>query len=152
MTIPSVGDALPSFKVKDQNGNDVSDNSLKGQKTVLFFYPKDNTPTCTKEACNLRDNYKVLQDAGYTVYGISVDGEKSHHKFIDKHDLPFDLLVDENKEMVEAFGVWQKKKMYGREYMGTVRTTFVVNEEGKIDKVIEKVKADRHHEQILEKD
>jgi len=143
------GTKVPSFKTIDQNENEVSDADLKGKKTVLYFYPKDDTPTCTTQACNLRDNYDALLKAGYQVYGVSPDKAAKHQKFIAKYDLPFDLLVDEDHSLAEAFGVWGLKKMYGREYMGINRTTFVIDEEGTITEVIAKVKAKEHSTQIL---
>jgi len=143
------GTKVPSFNTIDQNENEVSDANLKGKKTVLYFYPKDDTPTCTTQACNLRDNYDALLKAGYQVYGVSPDKAAKHQKFIAKYDLPFDLLVDEDHSLAEAFGVWGLKKMYGREYMGINRTTFVIDEEGTITEVIEKVKAKEHSTQIL---
>ncbi len=143
------GTKVPSFKTIDQNENEVSDANLKGKKTVLYFYPKDDTPTCTTQACNLRDNYDALIKVGYQVYGVSPDKAAKHQKFIAKYDLPFDLLVDEDHSLAEAFGVWGLKKMYGREYMGINRTTFVIDEEGTITEVIAKVKAKEHSTQIL---
>ena len=143
------GTKVPSFKAIDQNENEVSEANLKGKKTVLYFYPKDDTPTCTTQACNLRDNYDALLKAGYQVYGVSPDKAAKHQKFIAKYDLPFDLLVDEDHSLSEAFGVWGLKKMYGREYMGINRTTFVIDEEGTITEVIAKVKAKEHSTQIL---
>ena len=115
----------------------------------MYFYPKDDTPTCTTQACNLRDNYDALLNAGYQVYGVSPDKAAKHQKFIAKYDLPFDLLVDEDHSLAEAFGVWGQKKMYGREYMGINRTTFVIDEDGAITEVIAKVKAKEHSNQIL---
>ena len=143
------GTKVPSFKTIDQNENEVSDANLKGKKTVLYFYPKDDTPTCTTQACNLRDNYDALLNAGYQVYGVSPDKAAKHQKFIAKYDLPFDLLVDEDHSLAEAFGVWGQKKMYGREYMGINRTTFVIDEDATITEVIAKVKAKEHSNQIL---
>lgn len=143
------GDKAPAFSGKDQNGNIINLEDFKGKKLVLYFYPKDDTPGCTKESCNLRDNYKALLDQGYEVLGVSVDDEKSHQKFIAKYELPFSLIADTDHKVVEAFGVWREKKNYGRTYMGIVRTTFIINEEGVITEVIEKVKTDNHTEQIL---
>ena len=143
------GTKVPSFKTIDQNENEVSDANLKGKKTVLYFYPKDDTPTCTTQACNLRDNYDALIKVGYQVYGVSPDKAAKHQKFIAKYDLLFYLLVDEDHSLAEAFGVWGLKKMYGREYMGINRTTFVIDEEGTITEVIAKVKAKEHSTQIL---
>lgn len=144
-----VGDKAPAFKSIDQNGQPISLADYKGKKLALFFYPKDNTPTCTKQACNLSENWQSLQDAGIEVVGISVDGEKSHKSFAQKFNLSYPLVVDENKSIVEAYGVWGEKKMYGRAYMGTHRVTFLINEKGKIDHIIDKVEAAKHAAQIL---
>ena len=144
-----VGDAAPDFSVNDQSGNPVKLSDLKGKKVVLYFYPKDNTPGCTAEACNLRDNYQALQKAGYEVLGVSSDNEKSHQKFIDKFELPFTLLADTEKEIHEKYGTWVEKSMYGRKYMGTARVTFLIDEQGKIKEIIEKVKTKDHTAQIL---
>lgn len=143
------GTQSPSIQGIDQDGKSISIADFAGKKVIVFFYPKDNTPTCTKEACNLRDNYSVLTAAGYEVIGVSIDGEKSHRKFIDKFDLPYSLIADTEKEWVNAFGVWGEKKMYGKTYMGTYRTTFVIDEKGVIERVIEKVKSADHTAQIL---
>ena len=145
----AVGDAAPDFSVNDQNGNSVKLSDFKGKKVVLYFYPKDNTPGCTAEACNLRDNYAELQKQGYEVLGVSKDNEKSHTKFIDKYELPFTLLADTELDIHEKYGTWVEKSMYGRKYMGTARTTFVIDEEGKIAEIIEKVKTKDHTAQIL---
>lgn len=145
-----IGDKAPEFTVSDQNGNDVSLADFKGKKVVLFFYPKDNTPTCTVEACNLRDNYKELQNMGYEVLGISTDSAKKHQNFIGKHELPYTLLADTEKHVHELYDTWKEKQMYGRKYMGTVRTTFIIDENGIIENIIEKVKAKEHTSQILE--
>lgn len=144
-----IGDKAPDFKVKDQDSNEVKLSDYKGKKVVLFFYPKDNTPGCTAEACNLRDNYSRFQDQGYEILGVSTDDEKSHKKFIEKQELPFDLLADTEKEIHEKYGTWVEKNMYGRKYMGTARKTFVINEEGKIEDIIGKVKTKEHTDQIL---
>ena len=128
----------------------ISLKDYQGKKLVLFFYPKDNTPGCTKEACNLRDNYKALTDKGIQILGVSVDDEKSHQKFITKFDLPFPLLADTDHKVVEAFGVWGEKSMYGRKYMGTHRTTYIIGEDGTIEHVIAKVKTGDHTQQILD--
>jgi thioredoxin-dependent peroxiredoxin len=144
-----VGDAAPDFAVNDEKGNKVKLSDFKGKKVVLYFYPKDDTPGCTAEACNLRDNYKALQKAGYVVLGVSTDDEKSHQKFIDKFELPFPLLADTNKELHEKYGTWVEKSMYGKKYMGTARVTFVIDEHGKIEEIIEKVKTADHTAQIL---
>lgn len=144
-----VGDLAPDFTAKDQNGNDITLSDLKGKKVILYFYPKDATPGCTAEACNLRDNYQLLQKQGYEVIGVSKDDEKSHQKFIDKQSLPFDLIADTDLKVHELYGTWGEKKMYGKSYMGTLRTTFVIDEEGKIEEIIEKVKTKDHTNQIL---
>ncbi len=146
------GDIAPDFSVNDQNGNSIKLSDFIGKKVVLYFYPKDNTPGCTAEACNLRDNYKALQKAGYEILGVSKDGEKSHQKFIDKHELPFTLLADEEKEIHEKYDTWIEKSMYGRKYMGTARVTFLIDEKGKIEEIIEKVKTKDHTAQILKND
>ncbi len=143
------GDKAPEFEGKDQDGNLVKSSDLRGKKIVLYFYPKDNTPGCTAQSCNLRDNYEVLQKQGYVVLGVSQDGEASHQKFITKHELPFSLLVDTDHTIHNLFGTWGEKKMYGKTYMGTLRTTFVIDEEGILSEVIEKVKTKDHTAQIL---
>ncbi len=143
------GDIAPDFSVKDQKGNTVKLSDFKGKKVVLYFYPKDSTPGCTAEACNLRDNYEALQNAGYEILGVSKDSEKSHQKFIDKYELPFTLLADEEKEIHDKYGTWIEKSMYGRKYMGTARVTFLVDAQGKIEEIIEKVKTKDHTAQIL---
>ncbi len=145
----SVGTKAPAFKAKDQDGNLVTLADLKGKKVVLYFYPKDMTPGCTAEACSLRDNYKALQKAGYEVFGISSDDEKMHKKFIAKEKLPFRLLADTDKTVHEQFGTWVEKSMYGRKYMGTARVTYIIDENGIISEVIEKVDTKNHAEQIL---
>lgn len=146
-----VGDPAPAFSVKDQNGNEVKLSDLKGEKVVLYFYPKDNTPTCTNEACNIRDNYQLLLKKGYKVFGVSPDSEKSHQRFIKKHNLPFPLLADTEHKMVEAYGVWGEKTLFGRTYMGVLRTTFVINKKGIIEEIISKVESSKHTDQILGK-
>lgn len=148
-TILKPGDKAPAFSLKNQAGEKVSLKDFKGQKLVIFFYPKDMTPTCTVEACNLRDNYDALQKKGIQVVGVSPDDEKSHIKFIDKHELPYTLLADPEQEMLNKYGVWGEKSMYGRKYMGVLRTTFLINEDGKIHDVISKVEAKNHAAQIL---
>ena len=139
----------PDFEANDQDGNTVKLSDYRGKKVVLYFYPKDNTPGCTAQACNLRDNYEELQKQGYVVLGVSTDSEASHKKFITKQELPFSLIADPDKEVHEKYGTWGEKKMYGRTYMGTFRTTFVIDEEGKIAEVIGKVKTKDHTAQIL---
>ena len=143
------GDKAPEFTGVNQNGDAVSLSRYAGKKLVLYFYPKDDTPGCTAEACNLRDNYDQFLSKGYAILGVSPDSEKKHQKFIEKYDLPFDLLADTEKETWEMFGVWVKKSMYGREYMGVARTTFIIDENGVIEEVISKVKTKEHTDQIL---
>lgn len=146
-----VGDPAPAFSVKDQEGKVVKLSDLKGEKVVLYFYPKDNTPTCTSQACNIRDNYGSLLKKGYKVFGVSPDSEKSHQRFIKKHNLPFPLLADTEHKMVEAYGVWGEKTLFGRTYMGVLRTTFVINKKGIIEEIISKVESSKHTDQILGK-
>ena len=149
-TLLEVGTKAPDFSGIDQDGNSVSLADFKGKKLVLYFYPKDDTPGCTKEACNLRDNYDTLLSQGYQILGVSADSPQKHRKFIDKYDLPFSLLADQDKEVIQAFGVWGLKKFRGREYMGIIRSTFIINETGVIEEVISKVKTAAHAEQILQ--
>ncbi len=143
------GDKAPLFTTQDQNGHEIKLSQFKGKKVILYFYPKDNTPGCTAQACNLRDNYTELQKKGYQVLGVSKDNAASHTKFIEKYDLPFPLLMDENHSINELYGVWKEKNMFGKKYMGTQRTTFVIDAEGNIEEVIKKVKTKEHTEQIL---
>lgn len=149
MNTLQVGDKAPNFKVNDQNGNTISSEDYKGKKWVVFFYPKASTPGCTAEVCNLRDNYKELQDQGYELLGVSADSEKRQLNFKEKYKLPFPLLADEGKEVLNGFGVWGPKKFMGREFDGIHRKTFVINENGIIDRVIDKVKTKDHAAQIL---
>lgn len=146
-----VGDKAPEVLGINEKGEEIRLSDYKGKKIVLYFYPKDSTSGCTAQACNLRDNYSDLQKAGYEVIGVSVDNEKSHQKFIEKNSLPFTLVADTDKKLVEQFGVWGEKSMYGRKYMGTFRTTFIINEEGVIERIItpKKVKTSDHAAQIL---
>lgn len=144
------GDKAPDFGVVDQNGIVRHLSEFKGKKVILYFYPKDLTPGCTVESCNLRDNYSDLIKKGFEVVGVSADDEKKHNRFIEKYDLPFTLLADVDKKVINAYGVWGPKKFMGKTYDGIHRTTFVINEEGIIEKVIEKVKTKNHTEQILE--
>ncbi len=146
-----VGDKAPAFSAKDQNGNTVKLSDFEGEKVILYFYPKDSTPTCTVQACNIRDNHADFKKKGYTVLGVSVDTVKSHQKFSAKHDLPFPLLADPEHEMVNAYGVWQEKTTFGKTYMGTVRTTFEIDEKGVISQIITKVESKRHADQIFSK-
>ncbi len=143
------GDKAPDFTSTDQEGNTVKLSDYKGKKVVLYFYPRDNTSGCTAQACNLRDNYQQLQKEGYEVIGVSSDDEKSHRKFIEKHELPFTLVADTDKTVHEKYGVWVEKSMYGRKYMGTARTTFIIDEKGVITDIIGKVKTKDHTQQIL---
>ena len=143
------GDKAPNFEAKDQNGKTVSLKEFAGKKLVLYFYPKDNTPTCTVEACNLRDNYGALKKKGYSILGVSADDEKKHLKFIEKFDLPFQLLADVDMKVIKAYDVWGKKQFMGKIFDGINRTTFVIDEKGKIEKVITDVKSKNHTEQIL---
>ncbi len=149
MTKLKSGDKAPDFKGIDQDGNSISLESFKGQKLVLYFYPKDNTPGCTSQACNLRDNYDLLLKEGYKVVGVSADSEASHKKFIEKYQLPFPLIADTDKTIMKAYDVWGPKKFMGREFMGINRTTFVISEDGRIEEVIEKVKTKDHTTQIV---
>ena len=149
MTTLKAGDKAPEFTAKNQNGQEVKLSDYKGKKLVLYFYPKDNTPGCTAEACNLSDNYNSLLNSGYEVLGISTDNEKSHKNFISKFNLPFDLLVDTEKILVNLFGVYGEKKLYGKPYMGTLRTTFIIDEKGFIERIIDKVDTKAHTNQIL---
>lgn len=144
-----VGQLAPEFEAKIETGATIKLSDYRGKKVVLYFYPKDATPGCTAQACNLRDNYNALLNAGYVVFGISSDDEKSHKKFIEKQNLPFPLIADTDLKVHEAYGTWVEKSMYGRKYMGTARTTFVIDEEGKIAEVIEKVDTKNHTAQIL---
>jgi len=144
------GNKVPNFTVNDQDGNAISASDYKGKKWVVFFYPKASTPGCTAEACNLTDNYKALQDAGYEILGVSADSEKRQRNFRDKYSFPFPLLADTEKEVIEAFGVWGHKKFMGREYDGIHRKTFIINEEGVVERVIDTVKTKDHAAQILE--
>lgn len=145
----TVGSKAPEFTTTDQDGNTIKLSQFKGKKVVLYFYPKDMTPGCTLESCSLRDNYKALQKAGFEVLGISSDDEKSHRKFIEKEKLPFRLLADTDKSVHHLFGTWVEKSMYGRKYMGTARTTFIIDEKGIIQEIIEKVDTANHAGQIL---
>lgn len=145
-----VGDKAPNFEALDEQGNTVKLSDFKGKKLVVFFYPKANTPTCTVEACNLRDEYTVLKEKGYDILGVSADTEKKQSNFKKKYNFPYPLLADVDKDVINAFGVWGEKKFMGRTFDGIHRITFVINEEGVIEKVIDKVKAKIHAAQILE--
>ena len=143
------GNPAPAFEATDQDGNKRTLADYAGRKLILYFYPKDNTPGCTAEACSLRDHYAELQASDYAVIGVSKDGEASHRKFIEKQSLPFSLIADTECKLNEAFGVWREKKMAGRTYMGTLRTTFIIDENGVITDIIEKVDTKNHASQIL---
>lgn len=143
------GDKMPSFEVVDQDGNKITSSELKGKKTIIYFYPKDNTPGCTAEACNLRDNYEALVAQGYNVIGVSKDSAASHRKFADKFSLPFTLLSDPSTQMLQDFGAWGEKKMCGKVCVGTLRRTFIFDEEGILTRIIEKVDTKNHASQIL---
>jgi len=144
-----VGDKVPDFSAKDQDGNTINISDYKGKKLVVFFYPKANTPGCTAEACNLRDNYKELQDQGFELLGVSADSEKKQSNFKNKYEFPFPLLADEDHTVINTFGVWGPKKFMGKEYDGIHRTTFVIDGDGVVENVIEKVKTKDHAAQIL---
>ena len=148
----NIGDKIPSLLGFDENGNEIKSADYKGKKSVIYFYPKDNTPGCTAQACSLRDNYEELLKNGYAILGVSADSADSHKNFIAKHNLPFPLIADVDKELIKTFGVWQEKKNFGKTYMGIVRTTFVIDEEGTIKEKIEgrKVDTKNHSSQILE--
>jgi peroxiredoxin Q/BCP len=143
------GDKAPAFKGKDQNGNPVSLADYKGKKLVLYFYPEDDTPTCTVQACNLRDNYGLLKKEGFEVLGVSPDEEKKHKKFEAKYNLPFTLLADPEHKIIDKYGVWDEKQLYGRKYMGILRTTFLVDEKGIIRKIFLRPKNKQHAEEIV---
>lgn len=144
-----IGDKAPDFEGKNQNNESVKLSSFIGEKVVLYFYPRDNTPGCTAQACNLKDNFNELSRKGYKIIGVSSDSIKSHKKFEEKYTLPFDLISDEDKAIHKSYGTWIEKSMYGRKYMGTARWTFIINENGIINNIIEKVKTKEHTNQIL---
>ena len=144
-----IGDKSPAINSIDQNGEAITLEQFKGNKVVLYFYPKDMTPGCTLQSCNLRDNYQMLLDKGYVVLGCSADSPEKHIKFIKKHDLPFPLISDESKEVLNAFGVWGPKKFMGKEYMGILRTTFIIDKQGRLAHVMDKVKTKSHHDDVL---
>lgn len=145
----SEGDKAPAFNGKDQNGNTVQLSDFEGKNLILYFYPKDDTPGCTKEACNLRDNYEYWLNKDYAVIGVSPDNAASHQKFIEKYDLPFSLLADEDKAIMEAYSTWGEKNLYGKKSMGVLRTTFVIDGEGTIVKIFKRPKTAEHTEQII---
>ena len=144
-----IGDKAPDFECKNQNNKSVKLSSFIGEKVVLYFYPRDNTPGCTAQACNLKDNFNELSRKGYKIIGVSSDSIKSHKKFEEKYSLPFDLISDEDKAIHKSYGTWIEKSMYGRKYMGTARWTFIIDENGIINNIIEKVKTKEHTNQIL---
>lgn len=146
---PEINSQAPDFEALNQDGKTVKLSDYRGKKVVLYFYPKDNTPTCTTQACNLRDNYKALLKNGYVVLGVSVDTVKSHAKFKAKFELPFDLIADPDHAIVDKYGVWGEKMMFGKKYMGTFRTTFVIDEKGIITEIIDKVESKAHTSQII---
>jgi peroxiredoxin Q/BCP len=143
------GDKAPAFRSKDQNGKPVALSDFKGKKVALYFYPEDDTPTCTIEACNLRDNYSLLKQNGIVVLGVSPDDEKKHKRFEEKFNLPFTLVVDDDKKIIDKYGVWGEKNLYGRKYMGLHRTTFLIDEKGIIKKIFRKPRSKMHSEEIL---
>ena len=145
----NVGDKAPDFKAKDQNGKTISLKDFKGKKVILYFYPEDDTPVCTVEACNFRDNFSLLSKQGYEVVGVSPQGVESHKKFVTKYKLPFMLLADEDMKIINAYGIWDLKKLYGREYMGIQRATFVIDEKGIIEKIIPRVLSKKSTVQVL---
>jgi thioredoxin-dependent peroxiredoxin len=149
MSVLKIGDKAPAFESVDQDGNPISLKDYSGKKLVLYFYPKDDTPGCTAEACNLRDNYEMLLKKGYRILGVSADDERSHKKFISKYVLPFPLLADKDKKIIKDYGAWGKKNLYGKEYDGILRTTYVISENGIIEKVFTKVDTKNHTTQIL---
>lgn len=150
MTHLKEGDTAPEFTGVNENGEEISLSDYRGKKLILFFYPKDNTPTCTVEACNLRDNYSDLKDKGFELLGVSPDSKRKHQNFIKKFSLPYPLLADTEQEVLNKYGVWGEKQMFGKKYMGVFRTTFVIDEKGVIEKIFTKVKSAEHTEQILE--
>lgn len=145
-----IKDKAPDINAPDQNGKVIKLANYKGKKVIIYFYPKDNTPGCTAEACNLRDNYKLLMDKGFIVLGVSADSEKSHQSFIEKYVLPFPLIADVDKKIINDYGVWGEKQMYGKSYEGILRTTFVISEDGTIEHIFDKVDTKNHSQQILE--
>jgi len=144
------GDKAPEFTAKDQNGKEVSLKDFLGKDVILYFYPKDDTPGCTAEACSFRDNYQALQQQGFSVIGVSTDDEQSHQKFVSKYQLPFTLIADEDKKIVEDYGVWVEKNMYGKKYMGTARKTFIIGADGNIRKIIDKVDTKDSSKQVID--
>ncbi len=150
MATLEIGQKAPAITTTNQNGETINLADFIGKKVILYFYPKDNTPGCTTEACNYRDNYQSLVKDGFEVLGVSIDSEQSHQKFIAKHELPFNLLVDEDQKIVNDYGVWVEKNMYGKKYMGTARTTFLIDEQGIIQHIIKKVDTKNASQQVRE--
>lgn len=150
MTHLEIGDNAPNFKGTIEDGTEINSADLKGSKYILFFYPKDDSPGCTREACNLRDNYKWFEKNGFKIFGVSPDTEKKHQKFIDKYEFQYSLISDTDKEIINAFGIWGPKKFMGREFDGVHRTTFVIDEEGKVSEIVRKVKTKEHAKQLKE--
>lgn len=150
MTHLNIGDSVPNFKGNIEDGTEVNSENLTGQKYILFFYPKDDSPGCTREACNLRDNYRWFEKNGFKIFGVSPDNEKKHQKFIDKYEFQYSLIADPEKEIIKAFGIWGPKKFMGRQFDGVHRTTFVIGDDGKIVEIIKKVKTKEHAEQLKE--
>jgi peroxiredoxin Q/BCP len=150
MTQLKEGDKAPDFTAKDQDGNAISLSDYKGKNVILYFYPQDDTPTCTKEACNFRNNYQSLLGKGFAVIGVSMDNEKSHKKFIKKYSLPFPLITDPDKKIIEDYGLWAEKTTFGRTYMGVLRTTFIIDKNGVITHVITKVESGKASQQVLD--
>lgn len=148
--MPEIGKKAPDFSLLDQDGKKVSLKDFLGKKVILYFYPKDDTSGCTKEACSFRDEFPKFKKTDAVILGVSPDSIKSHKKFADKYDLPFSLLADEEKKVLEKYGVWKEKSMYGRKYMGVERTTFIIDGEGKIKKIFNKVKVDGHNKEVME--
>ncbi len=149
--MPQIGEKAPDFEALDQDGKKISLKQFKGKELVLYFYPKDNTPGCTKEACSLKERYSTFKKKNINIVGISKDSQQSHHKFIEKYDLPFILISDTDKKVQEAYGVWQEKNMYGKKVMGTVRTTFIIGADQKIAYVFNKINCENHAEEVLDK-
>ena len=149
MSVLKEGDLAPAIEAKDENGELITLEEYRGKKVVLFFYPKDNTPGCTAEACDLRDNYSQFVEQGFEVIGVSADSEKSHSKFKSKYDLPFRLISDVDRKVLQDYGAWGDKKMYGKSFLGIIRTTFIINEDGYVEKIIKKVKTKEHSKQIF---
>lgn len=150
MSVLKEGDLAPAINARDENGEMITLEEYRGKKVVLYFYPKDNTPGCTAEACDLRDNYSQFIEKGFEIIGVSADSEKSHSKFKTKYELPFRLISDVDRKVLQDYGTWGEKKMYGKSFLGIIRRTFIINEEGYVEKIIEKVKTKEHSKQIFE--